>query len=77
MLVKCFRLIWLMAVLSPLQNCDALWEDFHQKLVDSTINTLETYLTQFPDLKVAMSFFLKLNWFLGMGNIPIIIIHIV
>lgn len=77
MLVKCSRLICLMAVLSSLQNCDALWEDFHQKLVDSTINTLETYLTQFPDLKVPMSFFLKLNWFVGMGNIPIIIIHIV
>ncbi|KTF95418.1 hypothetical protein cypCar_00001014 [Cyprinus carpio] len=33
------------------KNCDVLWEDFHQKLVDSTIDTLETYLTQFPDLK--------------------------
>nr|BAT46489.1 amphiphysin1c [Danio rerio] len=37
------------------KNCDALWEDFHQKLVDSTINTLETYLTQFPDLKVRVA----------------------
>lgn len=56
-LVKCSGLISLMAVLSPLQNCDALWEDFHQKLVDSTINNLETYLSQFPDLKVPMSFY--------------------
>ncbi|XP_073704625.1 amphiphysin isoform X7 [Garra rufa] len=37
------------------KNCDTLWEDFHQKLVDSTINTLETYLTQFPDLKMRVA----------------------
>ncbi|XP_051739384.1 amphiphysin isoform X8 [Ctenopharyngodon idella] len=37
------------------KNCDALWEDFHQKLVDSTINNLETYLSQFPDLKVRVA----------------------
>uniref|UniRef100_A0A673L3Z1 Amphiphysin-like n=1 Tax=Sinocyclocheilus rhinocerous TaxID=307959 RepID=A0A673L3Z1_9TELE len=37
------------------KNCDALWEDFHQKLVDSTIDTLETYLTQFPDLKMRVA----------------------
>ncbi|XP_056123550.1 amphiphysin isoform X2 [Rhinichthys klamathensis goyatoka] len=37
------------------KNCDVLWEDFHQKLVDSTINTLETYLTQFPDLKTRVA----------------------
>ncbi|XP_026062077.1 amphiphysin isoform X1 [Carassius auratus] len=37
------------------KNCDALWEDFHQKLVDSTIDTLETYLTQFPDLKIRVA----------------------
>ncbi|XP_051984916.1 amphiphysin isoform X2 [Xyrauchen texanus] len=37
------------------KNCDALWEDFHQKLVDSTIDTLEAYLTQFPDLKMRVA----------------------
>uniref|UniRef100_A0A8C2C7D9 Amphiphysin n=1 Tax=Cyprinus carpio TaxID=7962 RepID=A0A8C2C7D9_CYPCA len=37
------------------KNCDVLWEDFHQKLVDSTIDTLETYLTQFPDLKIRVA----------------------
>ncbi|TRY97677.1 hypothetical protein DNTS_035481 [Danionella cerebrum] len=37
------------------KNCDALWEDFHQKLVDSTINTLESYLCQFPDLKIRVA----------------------
>ncbi|XP_048867889.1 amphiphysin isoform X2 [Brienomyrus brachyistius] len=33
------------------KNCDALWEDFHQKLVDSSLITLDTYLAQFPDIK--------------------------
>lgn len=35
-----------------LQDCDALWEDFHNKLVDSTLLNLDAYLQQFPDLKV-------------------------
>ncbi|XP_036374651.1 amphiphysin isoform X2 [Megalops cyprinoides] len=33
------------------KNCDALWEDFHQRLVDSSLITLDTYLAQFPDIK--------------------------
>ncbi|XP_062849928.1 amphiphysin isoform X2 [Trichomycterus rosablanca] len=37
------------------KNCDELWEDFHEKLVDSTINALETYLTQFPDIKIRIA----------------------
>nr|XP_055057883.1 amphiphysin isoform X5 [Misgurnus anguillicaudatus] len=37
------------------KNCDALWEDFHEKLVDSTLNALEMYLTQFPDLKTRVA----------------------
>uniref|UniRef100_A0A668TUL4 Amphiphysin n=1 Tax=Oreochromis aureus TaxID=47969 RepID=A0A668TUL4_OREAU len=32
-------------------DCDALWEDFHNKLVDSTLLNLDAYLQQFPDLK--------------------------
>lgn len=35
-----------------LQKCDELWEDFHQKLVDGALLTLDTYLGQFPDIKV-------------------------
>lgn len=35
-----------------LQDCDALWEDFHNKLVDSTLLNLDAYLLHFPDLKV-------------------------
>ncbi|MCI4377673.1 hypothetical protein PGIGA_G00206190 [Pangasianodon gigas] len=42
-------------VMSIGKNCDALWEDFHQKLVDSTILALDTYLAQFPDIKVRVA----------------------
>ncbi|KAK2095887.1 hypothetical protein P7K49_024921 [Saguinus oedipus] len=34
-----------------LNKCDVLWEDFHQKLVDGSLLTLDTYLGQFPDIK--------------------------
>ncbi|XP_007110600.1 amphiphysin [Physeter macrocephalus] len=33
------------------EKCDGLWEDFHQKLVDGSLLTLDTYLGQFPDIK--------------------------
>ncbi|XP_053356635.1 amphiphysin isoform X1 [Clarias gariepinus] len=42
-------------VMSIGKNCDELWEDFHEKLVDSTILALDTYLAQFPDLKVRVA----------------------
>ncbi|XP_060788389.1 amphiphysin [Neoarius graeffei] len=42
-------------VMSIGKNCDALWEDFHQKLVDSTILALDTYLVQFPDIKMRVA----------------------
>ncbi|XP_058251797.1 amphiphysin isoform X2 [Hemibagrus wyckioides] len=42
-------------VMSIGKNCDALWEDFHQKLVDSTILALDTYLCQFPDIKMRVA----------------------
>ncbi|CAF89902.1 unnamed protein product, partial [Tetraodon nigroviridis] len=38
-------------VLSIGKDCDALWEDFHNKLVDSTLLNLDAYLLHFPDLK--------------------------
>ncbi|MED6243274.1 hypothetical protein ATANTOWER_017726, partial [Ataeniobius toweri] len=37
------------------KDCDALWEDFHNKLVDSTLLNLDGYLQQFPDLKVRVA----------------------
>uniref|UniRef100_A0A1A8EMR4 Amphiphysin n=1 Tax=Nothobranchius korthausae TaxID=1143690 RepID=A0A1A8EMR4_9TELE len=37
------------------KDCDALWEDFHNKLVDSTLLNLDAYLLQFPDLKLRVA----------------------
>ncbi|KAF0046391.1 hypothetical protein F2P81_000024 [Scophthalmus maximus] len=37
------------------KDCDALWEDFHNKLVDSTLLNLDEYLLQFPDLKTRVA----------------------
>ncbi|XP_022533732.2 amphiphysin isoform X2 [Astyanax mexicanus] len=42
-------------VMSIGKSCDELWEDFHQKLVDSTIIALDTYLAQFPDIKIRVA----------------------
>lgn len=35
-----------------LQDCDVLWTDYHQKLVDHALISMDTYLGQFPDIKV-------------------------
>ncbi|XP_061410981.1 amphiphysin-like isoform X3 [Lethenteron reissneri] len=37
------------------QNSDELWGDFHEKLVDNSLLTLDTYLGQFPDIKSRIS----------------------
>uniref|UniRef100_A0A3Q2YBP7 Amphiphysin n=1 Tax=Hippocampus comes TaxID=109280 RepID=A0A3Q2YBP7_HIPCM len=37
------------------KDCDALWENFHNKLVDSTLLNLDGYLQQFPDLKTRVA----------------------
>ncbi|XP_058879044.1 amphiphysin-like isoform X8 [Acipenser ruthenus] len=37
------------------KGCDALWEDFHQRLVDGALITLDTYLGQFPDIKTRIA----------------------
>ncbi|KAK2896188.1 amphiphysin isoform X2 [Channa argus] len=37
------------------KDCDALWEDFHNKLVDSILLNLDSYLQQFPDLKTRVA----------------------
>uniref|UniRef100_A0A3Q3AIR7 Amphiphysin n=1 Tax=Kryptolebias marmoratus TaxID=37003 RepID=A0A3Q3AIR7_KRYMA len=37
------------------KDCDALWEDFHNKLVDSTLLNLDAYLQEFPDLKMRVA----------------------
>ncbi|XP_012667173.1 myc box-dependent-interacting protein 1 isoform X4 [Otolemur garnettii] len=33
------------------ENSDLLWMDYHQKLVDQALLTMDTYLGQFPDIK--------------------------
>ncbi|XP_048455215.1 myc box-dependent-interacting protein 1-like [Rhincodon typus] len=38
------------------ENGDLLWTDYHQKLVDQALLTLDTYLGQFPDIKVRLVF---------------------
>ncbi|XP_069776735.1 amphiphysin isoform X2 [Narcine bancroftii] len=37
------------------QSSDLLWADFHQKLVDQALLTLDTYLGQFPDIKTRIA----------------------
>ncbi|XP_078254578.1 amphiphysin-like [Rhinoraja longicauda] len=37
------------------QNSDLLWADFHQKVVDQSLLTLDTYLGQFPDIKTRIA----------------------
>lgn len=47
------RLPWCALLCSRLlQNNDLLWVDYHQKLVDQALLTMDTYLGQFPDIKV-------------------------
>uniref|UniRef100_A0A4W3JGP1 Myc box-dependent-interacting protein 1 n=1 Tax=Callorhinchus milii TaxID=7868 RepID=A0A4W3JGP1_CALMI len=42
-------------VASIAENCDLLWTDYHQKLVDQALLTLDTYLGQFPDIKTRIA----------------------
>ncbi|XP_078791572.1 amphiphysin isoform X7 [Oryzias latipes] len=42
-------------VLTIGKDSDALWEDFHNKLVDATLLNLDEYLQQFPDLKTRVA----------------------
>ncbi|MGH0146383.1 UNVERIFIED_CONTAM: hypothetical protein FKN15_012870 [Acipenser sinensis] len=37
------------------ENTDLLWTDFHQKLVDHALISMDTYLGQFPDIKTRIS----------------------
>ncbi|KPP73077.1 bridging integrator 1b-like, partial [Scleropages formosus] len=36
---------------NTLEDTDLLWTDFHQKLVDHALISMDTYLAQFPDIK--------------------------
>lgn len=36
------------------QDTDTLWLDYHQNITDKSVNAMDTYLAQFPDIKVCM-----------------------
>nr|XP_020463359.1 myc box-dependent-interacting protein 1 isoform X4 [Monopterus albus] len=40
---------------SILEDCDVLWTDYHQKLVDHALISMDTYLGQFPDIKARIA----------------------
>ncbi|XP_005800760.1 myc box-dependent-interacting protein 1-like isoform X3 [Xiphophorus maculatus] len=40
---------------SVLEDCDVLWTDYHQKLVDHALISMDTYLGQFPDIKARIA----------------------
>ncbi|XP_052461657.1 myc box-dependent-interacting protein 1 isoform X3 [Carassius gibelio] len=40
---------------SLLEDSDILWTDFHQKLVDHALISMDTYLGQFPDIKARIA----------------------
>lgn len=45
------------------QDTDTLWLDYHQNINDKSLNTLDTYVTQFPDIKVRTFLFLLSTYF--------------
>ncbi|KAF4087157.1 hypothetical protein AMELA_G00092010 [Ameiurus melas] len=40
---------------SVVEDSDLLWTDFHQKLVDHALISMDTYLGQFPDIKARIA----------------------
>ncbi|MBN3312549.1 BIN1 protein, partial [Atractosteus spatula] len=40
---------------SIIEDTDLLWTDFHQKLVDHALISMDTYLGQFPDIKTRIA----------------------
>ncbi|XP_060944874.1 myc box-dependent-interacting protein 1 [Limanda limanda] len=40
---------------SIVEDCDVLWTDYHQKLVDNALISMDTYLGQFPDIKARIA----------------------
>uniref|UniRef100_A0AAY4EZS1 Bridging integrator 1b n=1 Tax=Denticeps clupeoides TaxID=299321 RepID=A0AAY4EZS1_9TELE len=38
-----------------LEDTDLLWIDYHQKLVDHAVMSMDTYLSQFPDIKARIA----------------------
>ncbi|XP_030613793.1 myc box-dependent-interacting protein 1 isoform X1 [Archocentrus centrarchus] len=40
---------------SIVEDCDVLWTDYHQKLIDHALISMDTYLGQFPDIKARIA----------------------
>lgn len=40
------------------QDTDTLWLDYHQNITDKSLIAMDTYLAQFPDIKVCVFLFL-------------------
>ncbi|XP_051996787.1 myc box-dependent-interacting protein 1b isoform X1 [Xyrauchen texanus] len=38
-----------------LEDTDLLWQDFHEKLMDNALISMDTYLAQFPDIKTRIA----------------------
>ncbi|XP_063733897.1 myc box-dependent-interacting protein 1b isoform X7 [Eleginops maclovinus] len=38
-----------------LEDTDTLWLDYHQNITDKSLNSLDSYLTQFPDIKARIA----------------------
>ncbi|XP_039649689.1 myc box-dependent-interacting protein 1b isoform X12 [Perca fluviatilis] len=38
-----------------LEDTDTLWLDYHQNIMDKSMTTLDSYLTQFPDIKARIA----------------------
>lgn len=39
------------------QDTDTLWLDYHQNITDKSLIAMDTYLAQFPDIKVCVFLF--------------------
>ncbi|XP_056315418.1 myc box-dependent-interacting protein 1b isoform X2 [Danio aesculapii] len=37
------------------EDTDLLWQDFHEKLLDNAVISMDTYLAQFPDIKARIA----------------------
>uniref|UniRef100_A0A4W4ELS9 Myc box-dependent-interacting protein 1 n=1 Tax=Electrophorus electricus TaxID=8005 RepID=A0A4W4ELS9_ELEEL len=37
------------------EDSDIVWEDLHQKLMDSALNSMDTYMAQFPEIKARIA----------------------
>lgn len=49
-----------------LQDTDTLWLDYHQNINDKSLTTMDTYVAQFPDIKVRLlAFILQKTLFCG------------